>query len=106
MCCVVLCCAVLCISSPLQAWQRTNWMVDRLQLRSDQQAALIAGDSLFKHLVGQLLAARQELQQQQRQQAALRLPTGRAVDLTEQDQLAKRLQVGVLVSSTQLTVLG
>jgi hypothetical protein len=71
-------------------------MVDRLQLRSDQQAALIAGNSLFKHLVGQLLAARQELLQQQRQQAALRLPTGRAVDLTEQDQLAKRLQVGLL----------
>jgi hypothetical protein len=83
---------VLCISSTLQAWQRTSWLVGRLQLRSDQQAAIIAGNSLFKHLVGQLLAARQELMLRQ-QQPAERLPTGRAVDLTEQDQLAQRLQV-------------
>jgi hypothetical protein len=54
LCCAVLCCAVhvLCISSTLQAWQRTSWLVGRLQLRSDQQAAIIAGNSLFKHLVG------------------------------------------------------
>jgi hypothetical protein len=77
----------------VQAWQRLHWLVDRLQLRADQKHSIIAGSSLFKHLVGQILAERQALLCQQGEQAGMRLPTGRAVDLQQQEQSAKRLQV-------------
>lgn len=69
------------------------WLAEKLELSRDQEVALIAGGEFFKRLADKVRAERAEHLAQQQAQANERLPTGRAVDLEGQQQMAERLQV-------------
>lgn len=89
-------CVRVCVRTArlsLQAWERIFWLMDRLQLREDQQLAIVAGCDVFKRLLDRVLADRQQLLQQQARQTDMRLPTGRCADLETEQQMARRLQV-------------
>lgn len=69
------------------------WLADRLELREEQQRTIIAGCRLFQHLVDTVLTARQQLLEQQGQQAAMRLPSGRAIDLEGEAGTQRQIEV-------------
>jgi hypothetical protein len=69
------------------------WLLERLQLREDQQLAITAGCEVFKRLLDRVLGARQALLKQQAAQAGMRLPNGRSADLETEEQMVKQLQM-------------
>jgi hypothetical protein len=68
-------------------------LADKLELSQDQEVALIAGSELFKRLIDRVRAGRAQHLTRQQVQTSERLPTGRAVDLQRQADMADRLQV-------------
>lgn len=69
------------------------WLTERLDLSAEQQQALVAGGDLFTQLLDSVRAERQQLLVQQQAQLDQRLPSGRAVDLQGQQDMADRLRV-------------
>lgn len=77
----------------LQAYKRMCWLAEQLELTAEQCRALTAGGSLFKRLLETVRAERQQHVSRQQAQAGERLPSGRAVDLQGQQDMADRLAV-------------
>lgn len=79
----------------LQAWQRTCWVLDQLQLSDSQQQMLIAGSHVFKRLVDKVLADRQILLVQQSKHVEERFLPSSSGDLQTQEDKAQLLQLMV-----------
>lgn len=76
----------------LQAYKRMCWLAEQMELTAEQCRALTAGGSLFKRLLETVRAERQQHVARQAQ-AGERLPSGRAVDLQGQQDMADRLAI-------------
>jgi predicted component of type VI protein secretion system len=69
------------------------WLADNLQLRSDQQEAIIAGSRLFERLLDQVRAERCQLLEQQGEQVEQRFSPQSSGGLQLAQDTAKQLQV-------------
>lgn len=105
LCRLLPCCAVCCLSFHAQAWQRTCWLADKLELTKKQQLSLVAAADLFKRLLDTLRAERLELCAQQAELLEERLQSGRATNLVTQENTARRLQLLVRKERFLLTCL-